>query len=215
MRPPRLLLLAAALAIGIALPATAQRADAGKQAGADTPSGIRPGDQVRLKIWREPDLSGDFTVDQQGVVVLPRLGPIQVQDRLPDSLRSYLLTAFATYLRNPSVEVTILRQVTIDGAVGKPGIYYLDPTITVAQAIALAEGVKPEGKQDQVELIRAGQVRALALKLPRTARIAETPLRSGDRLYVPERSWLSRNSGLVLGATISGAALIVGTLLTR
>jgi polysaccharide biosynthesis/export protein len=212
----QLTLLVAVLVLSSVMPGAGQRPDSGKPAEARVaPGGLRPGDQIRLRIWREPDLSGDFTVDQQGVVVLPRIGPIQVQDRPPDSLRSYLRTAFATYLRNPSVDVTILRKVTIDGAVGKPGVYYLDPTITVAQAIALAEGASPEGKKDEVQLIRPGQDRALALKLPRSAKIAETPLRSGDRLYVPQRSWLSRNSGLVVGATISGLALILATLVTK
>lgn len=211
----RLTLLFAALALASVRPATAQRPVGERPAGADAPGGLRPGDQIRLRIWREPDLSGDFTVDQQGVVVLPRIGPVRVQDRLPDSLRSYLVSAFATYLRNPAIEVTVLRQVTIDGAVNKPGIYYLDPTITVAEAIALAQGVSSEGKQDKVELIREGQRRDLAVDLPRTARIAATPLRSGDRLYVPQRSWASRNGGVIVGAAISGVAIIVATLITK
>jgi polysaccharide export outer membrane protein len=211
----RFTLLLAALALGAAPPATGQRPVGGKPTGADVRGGLRPGDQIRLRIWREPDLSGDFTVDQQGVVVLPRIGPVHVQDRLPDSLRSYLVSAFAAYLRNPSIEVTVLRQVTIDGAVNKPGIYYLDPSITVAEAIALAQGVSPEGKQDKVELVREGQRRELAVDLPRTARIAETPLRSGDRLYVPQRSWASRNGGVIVGAAISGVAIIIATLITK
>ena len=212
----RCTLLVAALVVGRTLPAAGQRPATGEAGGvSDAPGGLRPGDQIRLRIWREPDLSGDFTVDQQGVVVLPRIGPIQVQNRLPDSLRSYLRTAFATYLRNPSVDVTILRKVTIDGAVGKPGVYHLDPTITVAQAIALAEGASSDGKKDEVQLIRPGQAQPLALKLPGTARIAETQLRSGDRLYVPQRSWLSRNSGIVVGATISGIALILATFVNE
>jgi polysaccharide biosynthesis/export protein len=211
----RLTLLFAALALASVRPVAAQRPVGERPAGPDAPGGLRPGDQIRLRIWREPDLSGDFTVDQQGVVVLPRIGPVRVQDRLPDSLRSYLVSAFAAYLRNPSIEVTVLRQVTIDGAVNKPGIYYLDPTITVAEAIALAQGVSPEGKQDKVELIREGQRRDLAVDLPRTARIAATPLRSGDRLYVPQRSWGSRNGGVIVGAAISGVAIIVATLITK
>ena len=71
---------------------------------------IRPGDTIRLRVWREPDLSGDFAVDVGAVATLPRLGPVQVGSMTPDSLRRYVLTEFAKYLRNPTVEVTVLRR---------------------------------------------------------------------------------------------------------
>jgi hypothetical protein len=38
--------------------------------------------------------------------------------------------------------------------------------------------------------------------------VGESPLRSGDQLFVPERSWLSRNPGVVMGGISATATLI-------
>jgi hypothetical protein len=44
--------------------------------------------------------------------------------------------------------------------------------------------------------------------------VTETPIRSGDELFVPERSWLSRN-GYVVGAVIGAATIITTTIITH
>ena len=163
---------------------------------------LRPGDVLRLRIWREPDLSGDFQVDAQGVAVLPRLGPTTVTGVAPDSLQPRLVRAYTEYLNNPSIEIVALRRVSVLGAVMKPGVYPVDPTMTVADVVAAAGGAAPDGKRDRVELRRGGD--RLIADLDRSSVLAESPLRSGDQLYVPQRSWFSRNPGLVVG--------IVGTL---
>lgn len=164
---------------------------------------LQPGDVVRLRIWREPDLSGEYTVDEDGVVVFPLLGPRAVRAESPISLRDSLIAAYRGYLRNPSVEVTFLRRVTILGAVRQPGLYPVDPTMTVADAIALAGGITAEGKRTTVQVMRDG--RRLDAEIDRQAAIADTPIRSGDQLFVPERSWISRNTPIV--ATMISAAV--------
>jgi protein involved in polysaccharide export with SLBB domain len=52
---------------------------------------LLPGDVVRLTIWREPGMSGDFQVDEAGVVVFPRLGERSVLDHTPESLQALLI----------------------------------------------------------------------------------------------------------------------------
>jgi polysaccharide biosynthesis/export protein PslD len=159
---------------------------------------LKPGDVVRLRIWREPDLSGDFPVDERGTVVLPKLGQVQVMDLSPDSLKAHLIGSYSVYLRNPAIDVMLLRRITILGGVRNPGLYPVDPTMTMADAYSLAGGISPEGKTDQVELVRGGE--RTTFKLSGTTRIADTPLRSGDQLYVPTRSWLARNTWVVTAA---------------
>ncbi len=39
---------------------------------------IQPGDVIRLRIWREPDMSGEFQVDEGGLVIFPRIGEYRV-----------------------------------------------------------------------------------------------------------------------------------------
>lgn len=162
-----------------------------KMAAADL---LRPGDVIRLRIWREPDLSGEFLVDENGVVVFPKLGPYTVTNDSPEALKARLIAAYQRYLRNPSIDVVLLRRVTILGEVRSPGAYQVDPTMTLADAIALAGGSTSRGNANDIELYRNG-VR-LETRFDQRTRIGDTPIQSGDYIYVPERSWLRRNSGV-------------------
>ncbi|HEU4680965.1 MAG TPA: SLBB domain-containing protein [Gemmatimonadales bacterium] len=174
---------------------------------ANAADNLRPGDVLRLRIWREPDLSGDFPVDTRGTVVLPKLGPWDVASVDSDSLQPWLVRAYSEFLNNPSIEVVPLRRISVLGAVQKPGVYPVDPTMTVADVVALAGGASPEGKRDRVEL-RRGDERVSA-NLQQASRVADSPIHSGDQLYVPQRSWLGRNSVLVAGLVGTAASLAI------
>ena len=167
---------------------------------------LRPGDVLRLRIWREPDLSGEFSVDQHGTVVFPKLGARRVTDLTTDSLQAALVRDYSVYLRNPSIEITVMRRVNVLGAVKLPGVYPVDPTMTLGDVLALAGGVTPVGKGNRVELHRDGE--RVSESLSDRVVIADTPIRSGDQIFVPERSWLSRNP-TVIAASIGALASFV------
>ncbi|HEX6909833.1 MAG TPA: polysaccharide biosynthesis/export family protein [Longimicrobium sp.] len=172
------------------------------------PGALAPGDVVRLRIWREPDLSGDFGVDETGTVVLPRLGPTSVAGVPAAELRERIVHGYTAFLNHQAVEVTLLRRVQVLGAVRAPGLYPVDATMTLGDALALAGGTTPQGHPDRVVLMRrADGVRTAAT---RRTRVADTPLASGDQIYVPERGWLSRNPGVVGGI----AAAVLGLIAT-
>jgi protein involved in polysaccharide export with SLBB domain len=170
---------------------------------------LQPGDLVRLKIWREPDLSGDFRVDEVGVATFPKVGSVPVRQLSPDSLKSLLVSSYARFLQNPSVDVVFLRRVNVLGAVKNPGLYDVDPTMTVADVIAMAGGVTPDGQSKKVELHRPEQSETVKLSLQ--SRLTDFPLRSGDQLRVPQRSWLARN-GTVVAAGITAVAIITAAI---
>lgn len=158
---------------------------------------LRPGDVIRLRIWREPDLTGEFAIDEGGVVVLPKIGAVAAADHTPADIERVVREEYAKYLRNPSIEIVLLRRINILGAVRAPGLYPVDPTMTVRDALALAGGVLSQGQQDRVEIFR-GENR-LVSAVHRETRVADLGLRSGDQLYVPERAWVSRNAGVIAG----------------
>jgi protein involved in polysaccharide export with SLBB domain len=169
---------------------------------------LRPGDVIRLRIWREPDLSGEYPLDREGVVVLPKIGAVSAVDHTPAELEALVREEYARYLRNPSIEIVLLRRVNILGAVRSPGLYPVDPTMTLTDALAMAGGVLANGRQDRVELFRGDH--RLVTEVTGQMRIQDLGLRSGDQLYVPERVWLSRNAGViatvvstVISATVS------------
>lgn len=163
---------------------------------------LRPGDLVRLRIWRQDDMSGEYPVDETGTVVFPLIGPRHVTDMRPDSLKQELVEAYTKYLRHPSIDVVLLRRINILGAVRQPGLYPVDPTMTITDALALAGGVVPGRAEDKVELIRGGET--LEASLDQRTRMGELGVRSGDQLYVHERSWLTRN-GRIFAVALGGA----------
>ena len=197
----RPLLLAALLAAAPALSAQ------------DDPAGtVRPGDVVRLRIWQEPDLSGDFSVHETGAVVLPKLGPVQAGGLSDAALRERVVAGFGEYLQHSSIEVTVLRRIQVLGAVRTPGLYPVDGTMSIADVLAVAGGTAADGLPNRVQLVRDG--RRLDVRLSGTARVADTPIRSGDQLFVPQRGWADRNTGTVVSVLTAGAGMLVA-LLTR
>jgi polysaccharide export outer membrane protein len=184
--------------------ATVARAQAG---GVGDP--LRPGDVMRLRIFLETDLSGDFAVDERGDVTLPRLGTVPISTWPADSIRPRLTRSFAEYLRDPVIEVTVLRRVAVTGSVLRPGLYPVDPSMTFSDALALAGGASPEGRRDRVEL-RQGTTTTLIM-LDQATHIADLRLRSGDQLFVPQVGWLARNTWFI--STLIGGVITVTTLI--
>ena len=175
------------------------------------PQTLRPGDVVRLQIWREQEMSGEFIVDESGMVVFPRVGEYQVLDDTPETLKARLLADYQQYLRNPSIEITVLRRVRIIGAVTSPGLRLVDPTVTVADALAVAGGATMNGDPDKIRIIRDGV--EIAVDIRSNTRIADSPIRSGDQIFVPERSWVARNSAVVAAAITGGVSLVIALFL--
>lgn len=167
---------------------------------------IGPGDQIQLRVWREPDMSGEFMVDRDGTVVLPRVGRYDVRGETVTSLADSLLTELRVHLRNPSIEVRVLRRIRVLGHVNQPGLYRVDPTMSIGDALALAGGVAESGRDDEIELIRDG--RRFLGDLTQQTRLGDVPLHSGDALFVPERHWLMRNYGFVLSGLSTLVVLI-------
>ncbi|MEO5579980.1 MAG: SLBB domain-containing protein, partial [Gemmatimonadaceae bacterium] len=115
-------------------------------------------------------------------------------------------------LRNPSVTITPLRRIYVLGEVAKPGLYTVDPTISLAGAVAIAGGATASGDLDRLRVVRNGKVvldRAAA-----GSSLSAINIRSEDQVFVDRRGWLDRNSALAASAVLS-AATLVATLLLR
>ena len=172
---------------------------------------LLPGDAVRVQVWREGDLSGTFAVDDRGIVTLPLLGERVVSGLDPSELRDALLADYKDYLQNPSIEVTILRRINILGEVRSPGLYPVDATISLADALALAGGVTPTADPNKIQLVRDNQV--IAEGVDQASVIGASEIRSGDQIVVGQKSWLARNTGVILGSLIAATAIIAAAFI--
>lgn len=169
-----------------------------------------PGDSLRLTIWREPDLSRSYWIDESGSVNLPKIGQVRAAGVPSDVLAQHIVAAYQAYLTHSAIDVTILHRVQIRGAVRIPGIYYVNQTMTLGDALALAGSNTPEGQANKVRLVRRGE--PVSGRLLSGTRLGEVELRSGDEIYVPERSWASRNMGFLSTVLGASATILVAAL---
>lgn len=205
-------LLSLAMVLGGPPSLTAQATPPPDTARPPLETSLQPGDVVRLTVWREPDFTGEFPVDAAGHVVLPRIGMMDVAGKPASALRQEILDGLGRYLRNPSIDVVFLRRITIYGAVQRSGLYPVDPTMTILDALALAGGARYDGRLDRIRLLRGGE--EIATIATTSTRIDELPIRSGDQLFVPEQSWARRNSGLLATFISAGVTLAVAFIYT-
>ena len=172
---------------------------------------LLPGDILRVVIWREQDLSGDFQVDRDGTLVLPLLGKMQVVDRAWDNVKNDLMQDYLRELRNPSIELVPFRSVYVLGEVNLPGRYNVHPTNdNLAGAVSLAGGVTPDGDVTNMRIVRDGEI--ILNRIAGEQRLAELGIKSGDQLFIGRRGWLDRNSTFMASAILSLGGILVAIL---
>ncbi len=167
----------------------------------------RPGDRIALRIWNEPEISDTFNILETGEVILPKLGTVGVVDQPIGALQDSLRRAYAVYLRNPSVEVTVLRRIAVQGEVRRPGLYLVDLTMGLRDLIAEAGGITDAGDPEKIMVVR-GEER-IRFEKGRGPWLLVTDLRSGDQVVVGQRSWLQRNVFAVTGTTLAVVGFVI------
>lgn len=128
---------------------------------------IGPQDVVELAVFQLPELNGRFRVNSQGNISLPLLGPIEAAGKTVPALEAEITTRLAEdYLQNPQVSLFIAeytsQTVTIEGAVGKPGIYSLKGQTSLLQAIVIAGGLAESANPRGIIIFRQVQGERLA-----------------------------------------------------
>lgn len=117
------------------------------------------GDKVRVTVYGEEDLSGEFQVDATGMVRLPLVGQIKAGGLTAHDLEGGITTALANgYLKEPrvSIEVTTYRPFYVVGEVLKPGQYPYSNGMTAVSAIALAGGYTGKAVESVVYIRHQG-----------------------------------------------------------
>lgn len=155
-------LLASAAAAQPAAPPLAQApaAPAMEAAAPEIPGYVLgQGDRLRVIVFGEEDLSGEFIVDGSGRFAMPLVGEMQAagltQRQLERQIEGVLRTG---YLNDPRVAIEIMnaRPFYILGEVTRPGEYPYASGLTVFKAVATAGGFTPLANQTRVVIKRAG-----------------------------------------------------------
>jgi polysaccharide export outer membrane protein len=146
---------------------------------------LGPGDKVRIVVYNEPSLTGEFMVSSTGTLSLPLIGDVNAAGKSANDVAADVQKALANgYMRSPQVsgEVTLYRPFFILGEVKTPGQFPYASGLTVFNAIATAQGFTPRAQHNVVYIRAAGETEEQAYKLTPDLRV-----RPGDTLRIGER----------------------------
>lgn len=143
------------------------------------------GDKIRLNVFGEEELSGEFVVSSAGLLSIPLAGDIPAKGRtIQEVQRSVEAALRAGYILNPQVSAEVLtyRPFYVLGEVNKPGTYPYAAGLTVLNAVATAGGFTYRGDTRRIFIRRDGSQREEVYKVTSTLQVAP-----GDTLRIAER----------------------------
>ena len=118
---------------------------------------LNAGDQVRINVFGEEDLSVESRLTDAGTISYPFLGEIRVRGLTVGQLEQLITKKLkGDYLINPRVNVTITeyRKFFVYGEVKDPGGFSFEPGLTLEKAVALAGGFSARANKREVEVTR-------------------------------------------------------------
>lgn len=120
---------------------------------------IGPSDLLGVTVFQIEDLDREVRVNNAGQISLPLIDAIAAAGKTVNQLETEIAARYAaSYLQNPQVSVFVKefasQRVTVGGAVGKPGIYPMTSSLTLLQALALAEGLDEVANEQNVIVFR-------------------------------------------------------------
>ncbi|MCX7984775.1 MAG: SLBB domain-containing protein, partial [Bacteroidetes bacterium] len=162
---------------------------------------VGPGDEIIISVWGDTKLYHELTVNREGNLVIPDVGPINVNGLTIKEIREKLLRRMtevysslkhgakgATSFLDVSLGKLRTIQVFVLGEVSKPGGYSLSSLSTMLHALYLSGGPTTNGSLRKINLLRNNKVVAqldfyeYALKGNRTD---DVRLQDGDILFIP------------------------------
>jgi polysaccharide export outer membrane protein len=174
---------------------------------------LQPGDEVRITVWRNPEMSGEFIIAPDGTLMHPVYRALRVTGLSLADVENKIRVFLERYQTDPQFVAEPLLRITVGGEVQKPDLYFLAPDVTVAQVVALAGGATERGRTDRVRLLSGNRTRSI--KLDGSDASANLPVRSGDQFVVERRGSLFRDFVGPLIAIAGSAAAIINVSRTR
>jgi polysaccharide biosynthesis/export protein len=177
----------------------------------NTPAMLRPGDSVRVAVWRNPELSGGFLVADDGTIQHPLYQAIHVTQIPLDSVTARVGAFLTQFTTNPQFVVQPQFQIIVRGEVRKPAVYTVPLETTLGGAIAAAGGPTSEAQLRKAVLVRDQHSYHLDLSDP-AAPWTASPIRSGDQIIIGRKSNLFFGTILPLVTASAAVASLIGVL---
>lgn len=144
------------------------------------------GDIVAINVWGDGNagLNTEATIRPDGTITMPLVGDLKAVGQTPTALKTAIASKLKDYVKLQGTEITVALKewrsyrFTVQGEVGKTGVYQSDQYVTVADALALAGGPTRFAKRSQIVLMRKDPTTAETRRIP----IDYDDLASGKRI---------------------------------
>jgi polysaccharide biosynthesis/export protein len=186
----------AILAVCCAILAAALLAPGVAAAASESRESLGVGDNVRITVFQNPDLTTETRISEKGTILFPMIGEVALSGQTPSGAANVIADRLkrGRFILNPQVTVQVTqvrsRQVSVLGHVVRPGRYPLDDTSAkLTDLLALAGGVGPLGDDTvSVVLTRGGRQSRLEVDVARMYRTGDLSsnieLQNGDTIFV-------------------------------
>ena len=115
-------------------------------------------DILSIKVWREQDFTGLYTVRPDGKITLPLIGDVHASGLTPERLSDQLKQGLSNYINSPDVSVSLQavnsKKFYITGEVNRPGEYMLAIPTKVFEALSNAGGFRDFANKKRIIIIR-------------------------------------------------------------
>jgi polysaccharide biosynthesis/export protein len=119
---------------------------------------LGPGDLLEISVWKDEALSRQVVVRPDGKISFPLIGDVVAKGRTVDALREAVEAKIKTFVPDAPVNVMVIQvgspKVYVVGKVAKPGLYIMGESLRVMQVLAMAGGMTPFAKKDDIIIIR-------------------------------------------------------------
>ena len=185
------------------------------QSGVERSVGVlRPGDALKITVWREKELSGEYLIDARGLVQIPGLGDIVVAGLTPMEVKARLSEQLVRRgIVEPEIAVQPVIRVSVLGEVRNPGLQSVEPGTNLMHLITLAGGPTERANMKAVRVIRGGRPYKVDLQSALSGSSAgRVVLFSNDVVFLDRRRGLTRENlsfGLNMLTAILGIISVV------
>ncbi len=163
---------------------------------ADSRETLGAGDNIRITVFQNPDLTTETRISERGTIVFPLIGEVALAGQTPAQGGARIAEQLKQkdFIKNPQISISVVqvrsRQVSVLGHVTRPGRYALDDTSSrLTDILALAGGIGPAG-DDIVTVIatRGEKIQKLEIDVPRMYRTGDMSqnieVGNGDTIFV-------------------------------
>lgn len=162
------------------------------QAAVAEPPMMQPGDRLEISIYRNPELSGVYTVTSEGTLLHPLFEEVRVAGVSIPEARARMDAALRKEMAEPLFTFEPHYRVYVGGAVRQQGQHFF-PQTTVGQAIIDAGGSTAPDRRLRIRLIRDGEMTVTNLDGRSETALLQTQVEPGDQILLEERPTFTRN----------------------